>query len=346
MKRVLVVEDDSISAAGLRHIMQKEGYEVWLDTCGEDAIERIREGQVPDIIMMDIDLGQNCLDGAQATDEIHRLYDIPVVLHTGYVDAETFARAAAMTKYGYVYKTPGNAQFVLASIETALKLHAAERAVREREQQYRDLSKHLQDIREKQSALIAREIHDDLGQSLAALKMNLSLMGERLDSQQRVVVDDMHQILDQAVDRMRALINNLRPPVLDTSGIVEALRWHLEEFQRSFHLPVTINVEPELEELELDQDAKLCIFRIVQEALTNCAKHAGAQKASVELACKGDSLVVSVTDNGCGFEKGKGGFGLLGMKERAEVVGGHLVIDSQLQKGTSVVLSLPKGSLV
>ncbi len=231
------------------------------------------------------------------------------------------------------------------------ELHRAENKLSESERKYRELSNHLQHVREEQNAYIAREIHDDLGQSLTALKMNLSLL--RQDMEQAVLkeraeqffetIKEMRNIIDGTVKKVREITKELRPSVLDTSCIIEALGWQVDECREyaDFSLSFTTNVET----LDLEKDTSLAVFRIVQEALTNCLRHSKARNVCVGFF-KGDSLcTVSVTDDGRGFSSESGtqhrSFGIIGMQERAASCGGNISICSNSGKGTVVKLTVP-----
>ena len=219
------------------------------------------------------------------------------------------------------------------------------------EQMYRELSNHLQNVREEQNAYIAREIHDDLGQSLTALKMNLTMVDTALQKMEKnetvreiqETTSDMKHILTGIVTKIRTLTSELRPPVLDTMGIVEALQWHTEEFAKQFN--IQINFISTLEEAEIGEEKSLAVFRIVQEALTNSVRHGSPSEVSVSIQKTGTQITITVVDNGRGFVRDqtrqKNNYGLIGMQERALQVGGCLVIDSTPGVGTSVSLQVP-----
>lgn len=342
---IWIVDDEMLIGLHLSKVFEENGYHARAIKSGEDCLDRIEAGDVPDLILMDINLGSGRLDGPETTRRINETRDLPVVLHSAYTDRETLSRTETMAKYGYVQKVPGNEQFVLATVQMALKLHAVEQALREREQMYRDLSNHLQQIREEQSAHMAREIHDDLGQSLAALKMNLTMIGKTTsDASIGPLVKDMRDILDKTVEKVRSLAQELRPPVLDTTGIVEALRWHSREFQKSFGIDTEF--ETELEELQLGKESSLATFRILQEALTNSVRHGHPSRIRIRIhAPKDELLEVTVSDDGQGFsyatDGARTGFGLLSMRERAEKVGGSLEVDTAPGKGTTITARIP-----
>jgi signal transduction histidine kinase len=342
---VWIVDDEMLIGLHLTKVFEENDYEARAIKSGEACLERIQSGEVPDLILMDINLGAGRLDGPETTRRINEIEDIPVVLHSAYTDRETLSRTENMAKYGYVQKVPGNEQFVLATVQMALKLHAVEQALREREQMYRDLSNHLQRVREEQSAHMAREIHDDLGQSLAALKMNLTMITKTgTDPSIEPLLTDMREILDQTVRKVRALAQELRPPVLDTTGIIEALRWHAHEFAKSFNVETLFDCD--LEELELGKSASLATFRIIQEALTNSVRHGNPKQIRIRVTLPREKeLEVAVRDDGEGFayepDGARAGFGLLSMRERAQQVGGELEVESAPGEGTTVRARIP-----
>jgi signal transduction histidine kinase len=342
---IWIVDDEMLIGLHLKKFFEANGYRVRAMKSGEECLQRIESGDVPDLILMDINLGSGNLDGSETTRRINKMHDLPVVLHSAYTDRETLSRTDTMAKYGYVQKVPGNEQFVLATVQMALKLHAVEQALREREQMYRDLSNHLQQIREDQSAHMAREIHDDLGQSLAALKMNLTMISRTAsDPTIEPFLTDMREILDKTVQKVRSLAQELRPPVLDTTGIVEALRWHSQEFEKSFG--VSTEFETELDEIQLGKESSLATFRILQEALTNSVRHGKPDRIRITIHAPKDHFIeVAVTDNGAGFtyapDGARAGFGLLSMRERAEKVGGSVEVETAPGEGTTIRAKIP-----
>ncbi|WP_460054410.1 ATP-binding response regulator [Spirochaeta dissipatitropha] len=346
---ILLVDDDPLSLLQMKRALSGCAYIISADLDGYSAFNRIKNGDIPDLILMDIDLGTESWDGPETTRRIHELCEIPVVLHTAYADPQTFASAREMTKYGYVYKTPGNIEFVIASIETALKLFGTEVRLREREQQYRELSNYLQEIREEQNAFVAGELHDDLGQSLTALRMNLSLIEGSGKEELCSIISDMEHIIDQAVDRMRILINELRPPVLDMGSLDDLLRWQAREFEKNFRLPITLVIPDSgcAHELCVSKQERLCVFRIMQEALTNAVRHSGAKSFKLGLKYEQYGIEMYVQDDGAGFDtravctKSRQKFGILGMHQRAAAIGGELSIESVPASGTLVRLVLP-----
>jgi len=223
-----------------------------------------------------------------------------------------------------------------------------EKALREGRQKYRDLSIHLQNVREEQNALIAKEIHDDLGQSLTALKMHLSMLAQDVGfpgkiENARSLIAEMKDIVDQTVSRVRKLSGELWPSILDVVTIVEALKNQVKDYEAYSGLEVLF--ETRISQVDLNKEKSLAVYRIVQEAFTNIFRHAGAHRVNVRVYLKPGYFCVHIEDDGQGFvlaEKNKKlTFGILGMKERASMFGGSLDIISQERKGTALFLAIP-----
>jgi PAS domain S-box-containing protein len=214
----------------------------------------------------------------------------------------------------------------------------------ESREQLRELSAYMEAIREEERTHIAMEVHDELGQLLTALKMDVSLLKMRLDSDPQAArkADEMRELVERTIWVVRNVANHLRPAALNF-GILSALEWLVEDFGRRNGIPCHLSIdggEPAL----LDTHAT-AVFRIVQASLTNVARHAGATRVSVTMTSSATALDLLVSDDGCGFEEEaarKGhSYGLLGMRERARLIGGSLLIDSAPGTGTAVSIHIP-----
>ena len=211
-------------------------------------------------------------------------------------------------------------------------------------QQLRELVALNEATREEERKHIAREVHDELGQVLTALRMNMSLLDMRYGTQDtglQAAVQGMKTLVDRAILGVRNVATHLRPVALDM-GLVPAIEWLCQEFARTSGLRCTVQAQGNL---EFDELRAVVIFRIVQESLTNIARYAQASAASVTLACRGPDLWLEVRDDGCGFDdkaaNNNKSFGLLGMRERAIALGGCLDIASTPGQGTVVSLTIP-----
>lgn len=231
----------------------------------------------------------------------------------------------------------------------AASLEAREQRWRRHEEALRALSQQLIDVQEKDRRAIARELHDEIGQTLTAITLNLQLVREiTSDAAIQARVADTLELADRTLEQVRDLSLDLRPPMLDHLGLVPALRWLLDRQGERAGFTTELIAGPA--DLQVPDALSIMCFRIVQEAVTNVARHAQARHVRVELARRGQHLEVSIADDGRGFDVGEararvvvgGGAGLLGMEERATLAGGTLSLDST-SAGTIVRATLPLG---
>jgi signal transduction histidine kinase len=214
-------------------------------------------------------------------------------------------------------------------------------------EQLRQLTAHLQNIREEERIHIAREMHDELGQLLTAFKMDISWLDKKMADTGNTAIKeklaDMTKLIDDSVIFVRNLASELRPSMLDDFGLVPALEWHSEEFKKRFDIKV--DFQSDTRELKTPAVIATALFRMYQESLTNVARHAEATKVSATLQTTNDRICLSIQDDGKGFSLINGDpgktLGLLGMKERATMIGGKLEINSSPGKGTAVVITVP-----
>ena len=209
----------------------------------------------------------------------------------------------------------------------------------------RTLAAHHDAVREEERKRIALEIHDELGQLLTALKMDISLLRMHSGADPAVVrrTDDMRELVEKTIGVVRQVASNLRPAALNL-GIVPALEWLVEDFGRRTGIAYELNLFGD--GIELDDARATAVFRIVQESLTNVMRHAAAAMVAVTLGRDGDALLLEVRDDGCGFdlEAARRGpsFGLRGIRERVRGLGGALSVDSGPGRGTALSIRLPR----
>ncbi|NPV03516.1 MAG: PAS domain S-box protein [Syntrophaceae bacterium] len=210
----------------------------------------------------------------------------------------------------------------------------------------RDLSMHLQTAREKERTRIARELHDELGQLLTALNTGISLLKKKIPPEQEHLHErtkSMKELIDLTMQTVKRIYMDLRPGMLDHLGLPVAIDWQCQEFQKRTGIRCCCTVEPE--ELEPNKDASITVFRILQEALTNVAKHSKATRVQVTLRGLEDDLELVVEDNGRGIREEElrkpKSFGLLGIRERVEFRGGEVRITGKKGRGTTVTVRLP-----
>jgi PAS domain S-box-containing protein len=233
-----------------------------------------------------------------------------------------------------------------------LKLEIEERKRVEEEllqskEQLRQLTIHQESVKEGERKRIAREIHDDLGQNLLALRIDVSLLHARTARAHPRLHERTSatlQIIDATMKSVRAIINNLRPSTLDI-GLQAAIEWQVKEFERRSGIGCKLLVDHKNFDLSLDDRIATGIFRIVQESLTNVSRHANASQVNIKLQRDKENLFLQVIDNGVGIPQGcrrkANSFGLIGMQERVSQMGGVLTVDNVEEGGTALTISVP-----
>ena len=222
----------------------------------------------------------------------------------------------------------------------------AEKEMEESSQKLRQLTTHLLNIREEERKRIGREIHDELGQQLTAIKMDISWIAKKTDPSQeafKTKLQNVIALLDGGNQSIRRILNELRPVILDDYGLLEALRWQAQQFTANTHIPVAMTASES--DMRIPEEISTCIFRIFQEALTNITRYAKATQVKVSLDIDSDSVLMNIEDNGLGFDteltKTKKSFGILGMKERVASLNGRFDLSSVPGNGTRISIHIP-----
>lgn len=253
---------------------------------------------------------------------------------------------APMNKYffGKIYPSEKGLTIIYSDISDKKRM---ENDLEESYQNIRQLNNYLQTIREEERGNIAREIHDELGQQLTALKMDTYWLSKKLDSQNETIslkINEMLDLIDQTIKTIRRIATDLRPGILDDLGLIPALDWLSSETMKRSGINITF--ETSLEQIYLNKSHSIGIFRIYQESLTNILRYANTQLVNSYLYIENQNIVLKIVDYGVGFSmdeiKHKSSFGLSSMKERALMMDGHLEITSTPGKGTIIKLILPK----
>jgi signal transduction histidine kinase len=224
----------------------------------------------------------------------------------------------------------------------------AEDELRRSRTELRRLSQHLQEAREAERTSVAREIHDELGQLLTALKIELAWLGKSLPEEQRGLLEKTGEIsrhIDATIKTVQRISAELRPGILDDLGLAAALQWQAQEFQKK--TDINCEVQSSFDCSKLDRRQSTALFRIFQETLTNIYRHAEATSATVTLQQRGDTLVATVIDNGKGVSTkkitGPKSLGFVGMRERVRPLGGEVTVSRMAEGGTLVQVILPLG---
>lgn len=351
--RILLLEDSipdtqltqfALTQAGLEHVLER------IDT-REELAERLRQAdRLPDLILSDYNLpGFNGLEALDVARELAP--DVPFIFVTGTLGEERATETLKRGASDYVLKT--RLSQLVPAIHRAMReagermdRKRAERRLHDSREQLRALSVYLQYVREEERTRIAREVHDELGQALTGIKLDLAWLASRLPRSQRPMLEkvaDVSAQIDATIQAVRRIATELRPGILDDLGLVAALEWQANEFQT--RTGIEVQVTSSLQEQQFDADLNTAFFRIFQETLTNIIRHAHATRVEVNSAAEGDTIVLTVRDNGRGITPAeihdRRSIGLLGMEERAGLLGGTVEITGAPGEGTQVTVRIP-----
>ncbi len=240
----------------------------------------------------------------------------------------------------------GLLKLVLGIAQDVTERTVVEQELKNSREQLRILLAHLQSVREDERTRISREIHDELGQSLTALKIDLSWLLKRLNKEQKPLVEKaelMSNLIDMNIQTVKRISAELRPGLLDDLGLPAAFEWQAEDFQKRTGIHCEIKIRPE--DIALDRNLSTAIFRIFQETLTNVVRHAKARNVTVTLTKKREEFLLEVKDDGKGITEKQisspKSIGLIGMRERVHFFGGGVKISGKKDKGTVVTVTIP-----
>ena len=349
--RILHLEDSRVDHALVKFALQRSlmACEITLVDTMDDLRLQL-ETATFDILLADYHLpGFTGLDGWELARELRP--ELPFVVLSGAIGEAAAVEAMHRGVSDYLLKD--NMHRLAHVIERALEISETRRAravadaeLADSRQRLAELAEHLQASIEQERSDISREIHDDIGGALTAVKLDLAWVGRHATDEvmQRHIQSAM-EMLQHALGASQRIMLNLRPPILD-QGLVAAVQWLATSFERRTGTRVLVRRSAEV--IEVPRDLQLVAYRTAQEALTNVAKHAQASSVQIDLSDREGFLTLEVSDNGRGLDaqalrKAKS-FGLLGLKERAAKVDGWLDVSSS-PRGTSVILSVPLTAL-
>jgi signal transduction histidine kinase len=345
MQRILIVEDERIVARDISQQLTELGYgTAGIASRGDHAISMAGDLR-PDLVLMDIHLAGK-MDGIEAAQAIHDRFGLPVVFLTAFATDEVLARAKRTEPFGYVLK-PFTERELRTVLEMALYKHAAENRLQQNALQLKALSQRVLEVQEFERRRVARELHEELGQALAAIKINLQSPTAPLDRTTGPRDAENLRIVDGALRLVRQLALALRPSMLDDLGLVAALRWLAAEASTQGRFEVRVRAANALP--RTDAQTEIVCFRVAQEALSNVVRHAHAKRVQIYVYRNGHSLVLGIKDDGIGFDLAQldtyaspsTNLGVFGMRERATLIGGRLEINSPPGRGCTVRLSCP-----
>lgn len=380
--KILVVDDNPVVLLALSHTLRSAGHEVVEATTGAECLARLRD-TAPDLALLDVQLPD--VHGVELCQRIKREPDLNqtfvVLLSATEVSTDLQATGLEAGADGYIARPIVNRE-LLARVAALLRIQRAESALRaahqelerrvsertvelsrtnaalreeitirqkaeKAEQQHAEhlrlLSLRLVDVQESERRAMARELHDEIGQVLTGLKLQLDLCAPQTAGPVQQSLNEARGLVNELMQQVRRLSFDLRPQILDDLGLLPALDWHFKRFTKQ--TSVCVDFQPDLPEERLPGHLETAVFRIVQEALTNVARHAGADAVAVELSAGGDRVKLQVRDGGRGFtvkeDFARLSSGVAGMRERAELLGGTFGLDSAPGQGTRIAVELP-----
>jgi signal transduction histidine kinase len=358
---VLIVDDDFGSLMGMRELLRTMGARLVTAGSGEEALRRVLEEDFAAILL---DVHMPGIDGfttARLIRERKRTRYTPIIFLTSAApeDVGTMFRGYQAGAVDYIVK-PVIPEVLRSKLSVFIGLHdmnsilnaeLAERSLTEQrlrssEENLRALAAHLQSVREEERTHIARDIHDELGQALTGLKLDLNGLVKNLENEDPEMIRERGRMLSVAIDRIiqnvRRIASGLRPEVLDEIGLAAAIEWQAREFQRRTGIRCHVSIVDGFS--DPDNERSTALFRIFQELLTNVARHANATRVNVSLSDI-PQLALVIDDNGRGIReeefRSSRSLGFLGMRERVQPFGGSIEVKGHEGKGTKVSVAIP-----
>ena len=346
----------------MAHLLRGEGYVVIEAKNGSECLEKARAGQ-PDLILLDVMLpdinGVELCRKIKASPETGELF--VVLLSSIEISADSKVTGLEAGADGYITRPIENRELV-ARVQALLRIRLAESALRQARDELekrvaerteelsranaalKALSLRLVDVQEAERRFLARELHDEVGQTVTCLKLVLETSLRPETPAQQQSFDEALGLINDLIERVRQLSINLRPQMLDDLGLITALDWHLKRYQKQTGIAVQFRHTPLPERLE--PALETAIFRIVQEALTNVARHARVKDVTVRLWVNAGRAGVQIAEAGAGFDVAtvltqRASSGVAGMRERVELLGGEFTLESSPGQGTCLTVELP-----
>lgn len=348
---IIIVDDEIESMSGMRDFLSELGYPVMGFLSGREALDALQDRQydllITDLMMPEMD-GISLMKRAKETDPL-----IICIMVTGHASIQTAVEAMKEGAFDYITK-PVDWKILRMIISRALevrRLMTSAEEMRIARDQARAFARRLAEVQEQERQRIARELHDGFGQHLIALNMHLNSLHDPLTDKETGQTDqrltDSIGIVSDMTDAIRDIIHDFRPAVLDDFGLLAGIRSLANQFSQHTHLRISVQGDDDMP--RLPDFVEITLYRIVQEALNNVAKHAQAANVSIRLKQSGIIVLLEVADDGIGFDitqfghaKEAGAWGLLNTRERAEAIGGTLSIESEIGKGTRVVVEIER----
>ncbi|THF61005.1 ATP-binding response regulator [Pseudothauera rhizosphaerae] len=361
---ILIVDDTIGSLNLLGDLLSGAGYTVRAAQDGRMALRSAR-ARPPELILLDVRMpGMDGYELCRLLKRDAQTRDVPVIFLSALHETGDMVKGFSLGAVDYVAK-PFQPDEVLARVRTHIELYRLQTRLEERvderteqlrrsecalrvsQERLRELTRFLQDVREDERTSIARELHDELGQALTALRIDLGWLRKKCGDAGgpcKERIDAAHGLVERTIESLRRISEGLRPGMLDVLGLCAALEHLVLQFEKRWSIACTFRADRD--EYDLDASQSIAVFRLVQEALTNVSRHAQATHVEIRMKESDGQLHLAIQDDGVGFEHQapRRGFGLLGMSERVSMLGGEMSVDGSHGTRIAVVLPLTSGA--
>jgi two-component system, sensor histidine kinase and response regulator len=343
MSTLLIVDDNASARETLVAMLEGENHQIELARDGFQALQILKHLQ-PDLILLDVMMPG--MDGFEVCRRIRAAplrAEVPIIMLTALDDRASLLQGIESGADDFLSK-PVDRYELTARVRTITRLNRY-RILQEQRENLREMTERLVAAQEEERQHISRELHDDLGQALTTHMISLRNLQDDLSKPPDILFERLQLLHDQSYEifvKIRSLAQDLRPPVLDALGLKVSMQTYCAEFTRRTHLPVTFEVDGAVP--MLPDIYNITLYRLLQEALNNIVKHANASQAWVELNIEDNSIILTVQDNGQGFEieeHQSRGMGLSSMRERVTIAGGKFAISSAQKRGTILSAQFP-----
>lgn len=359
---ILVVDDNSVVRFNVAHLLKAAGFRVLQGADGAEAL-RVARAELPDLVLLDVMLPD--IHGVEVCRQLKAdaatAHLFVVLVSEVEISSDSQASGLEAGADGYISRPIENRE-LLARVQAMVRLQQAEAALRqardELEQRVaerteelsrataamRSLSHRVVEVQEAERRAVARELHDEIGQLLTGLKLFLETSFQPVNAEQSAALADAVQQVNELMERVRQLSVSLRPQMLDDLGLLTALEWHFKRYAKQTGIHVRFRHTPVVGRLPAQLET--AAFRIVQEALTNVARHAAVKEVTVRLWLNEERLGLQIEDQGAGFDAAKAlasrqSSGLAGMRERAEMLAGEMTVEASPGAGARLTVELP-----
>ena len=341
MSTILIVDDEPSARQTAVAMLEGEDYRIEEAKDGGQALRMLENIQV-DLILLDVMMpGMTGFEVCQRIRATPELAEVPIILLTALDDHQSLMQGIESGADDFLSK-PVDRYELAARVRTITRLNRYHKLVEQREI-LRQMAERVVTAQEQERQRISRELHDDLGQALTTHMLSLRDVQSDLTLPVEKLFERMQALYEQSYEiaiKIRRLAHDLRPPVLDALGLKVAMQTYCTEFTRHTRLPIELEIDPSLP--VLPDIYNITLYRVLQEALNNIAKHAKATQAWVELSVEETTILLTVQDNGQGIQDGQSsGIGLSGLQERLTIAGGKLNLKSGSNNGTILTAELP-----